>query len=58
MCLAVITGYRLTDLALNNFPYLKMITTKVSIKVVFLFIYFSILLCLFVSLLIFTNLER
>lgn len=58
MWLAVITGYRLTDLALKNFLYLKMITAKVSIKVVFLFIYFSILLCLFVSLLIFTNLER
>lgn len=58
MWLAVITGYRLTDLALKNFLYLKMITAKVSIKVVFLFIYFSILLCLFVSLLIFTNLDR
>lgn len=51
-------GYRLTDLASKNFPYLKMLTAKVSITVVFLFIYFSILLCLFVSLLIFTNLER
>lgn len=58
MWLAVITGYRLTDLALKNFLYLKMITAKVSIKVVFLFIYFSILLCLFVSLLIFTDLDR